>query len=215
MRCRQAWYGLLLWELISAAAACGATAQRIAPFAQTGHSRDGNTRWTITAAALEVFDQRDRRGGVLGRLERFRVELFADETTNCILSGELAELDRQGRLVLRGKVVIESGRDGFQLRTHSLRYLPRTESVATPDKVIITGPTFRAESIGLLIRLPEQTCRLVERVRLTEGRRELKAQTLVWQLDQLGSLGAALQSLPQAYRDGLESILQPPPPHAR
>ena len=199
---------LLLTVFASVTAEAGQPVQRLAPFQQNGQSRDGRSRWSIVAAALETYDHRDRQQEILGRLEQFHVELTPDGPTVCSLEGQQAELDRQGRLVLRGNVLLQAKRDGYRLQTHSLRYLPRTQSVTSPDKVIIQTPSLTVESIGLIIRLPEQTCRLVEHVRLIEQRREWKARTLVWELRELGVLGPALQMLSDAYREGLQSILQ-------
>ncbi|MBW7956778.1 MAG: LPS export ABC transporter periplasmic protein LptC [Deltaproteobacteria bacterium] len=124
-------------------------------------TKDGRIEWELDARSAS----RSREGD-LTLFEDVKATFYAKDGSSYTLTareGTLRELS--GEIGVSGDVVIESGEEGYVLRTGTLKYLINEKEVSTPDRVTVTSDRLDLEGIGFLGHIDTGEFRLLKNVK--------------------------------------------------
>ncbi|HEY4707034.1 MAG: LPS export ABC transporter periplasmic protein LptC [Deltaproteobacteria bacterium GWA2_55_10] len=124
-------------------------------------TKEGRVEWELDARSAERSREED-----LTLFEDVKITFFADDGTPYVLTSRQGTFkEGAGEINVTGDVKIESVKEGYTLKTDTLKYMIGTKEITTPDKVAMTSGKMDLEGVGLLVRIDSEEFRLLSKVK--------------------------------------------------
>ncbi|HEY4707690.1 MAG TPA: LPS export ABC transporter periplasmic protein LptC [Thermodesulfobacteriota bacterium] len=124
-------------------------------------TKEGRVEWELDAMSAERSREED-----LTLFKDVKITFFADDGTPYVLTSRQGTFkEGAGEIKVTGEVKIESPKEGYTLKTDSLKYMIGTKEITTPDKVAMTSGNMDLEGVGLLVRIDSEEFRLLSNVK--------------------------------------------------